>query len=40
MKLSKAQVDEVRIEWPVGQQTILVDVQAGQFISADHPDLL
>ena len=34
------QVDEVRIEWPDGQQTILVDVQAGQFISADHPDLL
>ncbi len=34
-----AQVDRVRIEWPDGQLTFLVDVQAGQFISVDHPDL-
>ena len=34
-----ALVDRVRIEWPDGQLTFLVDVQAGQFISVDHPDL-
>ncbi|MFQ6005623.1 MAG: CRTAC1 family protein, partial [Woeseia sp.] len=34
-----AQVDELKIEWPDGSQSIMADVQAGQFVSVDHPDL-
>ncbi len=35
-----AQVDELTIQWPDGRNTVLTDIQAGQFITVDHPDLL
>lgn len=34
-----AQVDELRVEWPDGRESVMADVQAGQFLSVDHPDL-
>ena len=37
---SATQADVVTIQWPDGLISILTDVQAGQFITADHPDLL
>jgi len=36
---SAAQVDEVTIQWPDGRETVLSNIQAGQFITVDHPDL-
>ncbi len=36
---SAVQVDVVTIEWPDGQSTVLNNVQAGQSIVVDHPDL-
>ena len=35
-----AQVHELTIQWPDGRDTVLTNVQAGQFIIVDHPDLL
>jgi len=35
-----AQVDELTIQWPDGRNTVLTDIQAGQFITVDHPNLL
>ena len=37
---SATQADVVTIQWPDGLISILTDVQAGQFITVDHPDLL
>jgi len=37
---SAAQVDQVTIQWPDGRETVLTNIQAGQFITVDHPDLL
>ncbi len=37
---SASQVDELTIQWPDGRYTVLTNVQAGQFITVDHPDLL
>lgn len=34
-----AQVDELKVQWPDGSETVMTDVQAGQSISIDHPDL-
>ncbi|MDH3337568.1 MAG: CRTAC1 family protein [Gammaproteobacteria bacterium] len=36
---SAAQVDTVTVQWPDGRETALANVQAGQFITVDHPDL-
>jgi hypothetical protein len=33
------QVDELRVQWPDGSETVMTDVQAGQFMSIDQPDL-
>ena len=37
---SAAQVDELTIQWPDGRETVLTNIQAGQFMTVDHPDLL
>ena len=34
-----AQVDELRVQWPDGEETVMTDVQASQSISIDQPDL-
>ena len=36
---SAAQVDEVAVQWPDGQETLLTNVQADQFITVNHPDM-
>ena len=33
------QVDQVRIEWPDGMETIMTDVAAGRSLEIDHPSL-
>ncbi len=33
------QVDELTIQWPDGRLTVIPDVQAGQFLTIDHPNL-
>ncbi len=35
-----AQVDELTVQWPDGRETVLTNIQAGQFMTVDHPDLL
>ena len=32
-----AQVDELRVQWPNGSETVMMDIQAGQFMSIDQP---
>ena len=34
------QVDELRVQWPDGAETIMANVQANQFMSVDQPDPL
>lgn len=36
---SASQADQLIVEWPDGQTTVFADVQAGQRMSIDHPDL-
>ena len=36
---SAAQVDELRVQWPDGSETVMTDIQAGQFMSIDQPEL-
>ncbi len=36
---NSTQADEVRVQWPDGRETVLLNVQAGQSIAIDHPDL-
>jgi len=36
---SASQADELAIQWPDGRNTVLTGVQAGQFITVNHPDL-
>jgi len=33
-----AQVDELRVQWPDGDETVMVAVTAGQFMTIDQPD--
>jgi hypothetical protein len=37
---SATQVDELTVQWPDGRESVLMNIQAGQFITIDHPDLL
>ena len=32
-----AQVDELKVQWPDGSETVMMDIQAGQFMSIDQP---
>ena len=34
-----SQVDQLRIEWPDGMETIMNNVAAGQSLQVDHPSL-
>jgi hypothetical protein len=36
---SATQADQLIVEWPDGRTTVFADVQAGQRMSVDHPDL-
>jgi hypothetical protein len=36
---SSSQADTLSVQWPDGRITDLTDVQAGQFLLVDHPDL-
>lgn len=35
---SSTQVDDLTVQWPDGLVTVLTNVQAGQFLSLDHPN--
>ncbi len=36
---SAAQVDQLNVQWPDGRLSVLSNIQAGQFMTIDHPDL-
>jgi hypothetical protein len=36
---TSSQVDELTVQWPDGRMSTLANVQAGQLISVNHPDL-
>ena len=36
---SDTQVDEMTVQWPDGGLTVMTNLQAGQFVTIDHPDL-
>ena len=36
---TSTQVDELTVQWPDGLETVLMNVQAGQSITIEHPDL-
>jgi len=36
---SDVQIDELSVQWPDGRLTTMINVQAGQLVTVDHPDL-